>query len=340
MKTRAKTKHARQDFLRGKKPREARVRVGWISKSCDPPLREHGSRGNISPVIFHADWWLISFLLTAALLVGWEMRRGWRSGAMRQILKISAFCIAYSVAVWCGRVGVRLLGHSDLFTSLGVSVVVGTAVFFAISAGIRRGLRRFFPQSTGSTGVKHNALGSAIGALFGLLLVWLAAVGIRVLGTVAENVAPPPVRQSADEMTAFTNEETNVPPGGLITGISALKNSLDRGTAGAVMNRVDPVPVQTYSVLAKITRIIADPKRVERFTAYPGAQALMDHPRMIALRDDPAVQSIVLSRNYLALLTNERVTAALNDPELGELVKKFELEKALDFALQAEPPTN
>ncbi len=313
------------------------MRVGWISKSCDPPLREHGSRGNISPVNFHADWWLISFLLSAALLVGWEMHRGWRSGAVRQIVNLSAFCIAYPVAVWCGRVGVRLLGRSDLFTSLGVSVVVGTAVFFAISTGVRHGLRRLFPQGTG---VKHNAVGSAIGALFGLILVWLAAVGIRVLGTVAQNVAPPPARQSADEMTAFANEETNVPPGGLITGISALKNSLDRGTAGAVMNRVDPVPVQTYSVLAKITRIIADPKLVERFTAYPGAQALMEHPRMIALRDDPAVQSIVLSRNYLALLTNERVTAALNDPELGDLVKKFELEKALDFALQSEPPAN
>lgn len=281
---------------------------------------------------FQPDWWLVSFLLSAALLVGWEMRRGWRAGARRQLVTLAALCTAYPAAVWAGRIGVRLSGRSSLFLSTTVSVVVGTVVFIGISEVVRRGLRHRFPAAGGSANRKHNAVGSAVGAIFGLLLVWLGAVGIRVLGTVTENVATPATRQFAQSSNAIRDAELSEPPGGLITGISALKASLNRGAAGAVMNHVDPVPTQTYSVLAKVTRIIADPKLVERFAEFPGAKALMEHPKMIALRDDPEIQSVVLSRNYLALLANARVTAAINDPELGELVKKFELEKALDFA--------
>ncbi len=97
--------------------------------------------------------------------------------------------------------------------------------------------------------------------------------------------------------------------------------------------RVDPIPDKAYAVLAKTGEVAGDPVSIQRFSEYPGVKTLAEHPKIRALRDDPDIMREVKAKNYNALLINEHIVEALNDPEVYELVKKVDLDKALSHAL-------
>jgi hypothetical protein len=109
-----------------------------------------------------------------------------------------------------------------------------------------------------------------------------------------------------------------------------------------VVQQVDPIPGTLYGILQKLAMMVADDKRVDRFLSYPGAKMLLAHPKIAALQNDPVITQDIVNRNYFALIRNPRIVTAANDSEIGELMRKFEFEKALDYALQPpekSPPT-
>jgi hypothetical protein len=72
---------------------------------------------------------------------------------------------------------------------------------------------------------------------------------------------------------------------------------------------------------------------MQRFATYPGTRAISQNPHIMALQTDPLVTREVSRHDFLALLGNPKITAVMNDPNLEGLVKNFQLERALDFAL-------
>jgi hypothetical protein len=54
----------------------------------------------------------------------------------------------------------------------------------------------------------------------------------------------------------------------------------------------------------------------------------------VALRNDARVMELIASGHIFELLKNPRMIEAMNDPALQARVKKFDLERALDYALQ------
>jgi hypothetical protein len=98
------------------------------------------------------------------------------------------------------------------------------------------------------------------------------------------------------------------------------------------------VPQRIYLILEKMTRVISSVDSMRRFVMYPGTRILSENPRIVALQRDPDIAKDVGSRNFLSLLANPKIVAAVNDPHLEGLVKRFELEKALDYALAGNPP--
>jgi hypothetical protein len=94
------------------------------------------------------------------------------------------------------------------------------------------------------------------------------------------------------------------------------------------------VPDSAYEILAKVTRVASNLESAQRFLDYPGAKEITTNPKILALRDDPAIQRAIGNRNYISLLTNEKIVHAANDPEVARLVRRFEFHKALDHALK------
>jgi hypothetical protein len=283
------------------------------------------------------DSWQLWFFVFAALIVAWQALRGWQLGIARVLLNIFALAIAYAIAFWCRGIAapwLRPLGYPDFVNSAMGGSVLGSIVFLVIWAAGKIVLRRTSQQNSAILRFGYGATGAVAGAAFGLALIWFTAIAIRLTGTLAENevaLASQPLAVAAHDWTPRIKA---APPSPFVHSLAGLKRSLDEGSVGAVIQRVDPVPVDVYGIIGKIGRIIADPACIERFLDYPGAKTLAEHPKIIALRDDPAVEKEVAAHNYFGLLGNRRFADALNDPQLMELVEKFPLEKALDYALK------
>jgi hypothetical protein len=116
--------------------------------------------------------------------------------------------------------------------------------------------------------------------------------------------------------------------------LARLKNSLELGRLGNAIKQTDPVSEKSYDTLAKIGAVISSPERAQRFLSFPGARELSEHPKIVALRDDPEISEMITQRRFLDLLRNQRIIDAANDPGLTERIKKFNFQRALDYALE------
>jgi hypothetical protein len=120
--------------------------------------------------------------------------------------------------------------------------------------------------------------------------------------------------------------------------LAQFKHSLDTGPTGAFLNGADPVPQRFYLIIEKMTRVVSSVDSMRRFVTYPGTRILSENPKIVALQKDPEIARQVVRGNFVGLLGNPKILAAVSDPNLESLVKNFELEKALDYALAAPPP--
>jgi len=170
-----------------------------------------------------------------------------------------------------------------------------------------------------------------------MFLVWIMILAVRLLGSVAETQIAVTDQQRASgrpsPTPAHPDELPPPPPSAVVRSLAQMKQSLEQGPAGSMVQQVDPIPGTLYSILHKLGLLVSDDKSVDRFLSYPGVKPLLAHPKVAALQNDPDITRDLIDRNYFSLIRNPRIITAANDPEIAELMRKFEFEKALDFAL-------
>jgi hypothetical protein len=268
-------------------------------------------------------WHQVIFLSIAGFFLAFQALRGWQLGLVRQLANLGALIAAYVVALRAGSLAAPLFrpfGFPDLVTALLAGSLLAACTYIVLTSVARIIFSKTAEQNVHFLRLTYGAGGALIGVLFGAVVVWIAVLGIRLLGTVAE-------------AEAGTNPLAATSSSGIVSNLAQVKQSLEFGPAGAVVEQVDPIPREIYSTVGKLGRLLANAEHVERFMSYPGAQPIAEHPKIVALRNDPEIVREVTSRNYLALLRNKHLVHAANDPEVNRLVKKFELQKALDYAL-------
>lgn len=280
------------------------------------------------------DRYQMVFFISAALFICFQIVRGWQLGIVRQLVHLFALVVSYVVAIFAGRLAAPLfrpLGYPNIVVSFVVGMVLAILVYVSITMAGAILFRRTNQQNIRLIRLGYGAGGSLIGLIVGVITVWLVMAGIRMLGTVAEAevaLSRQPVALSPHRLPAV-----QVHPGPMVEQLARIKQSLDQGTAGGVMDRIDPIPDRAYGIVTKISHVISSPQSMERFLDYPGARDLSQHPRIQALQTDPLIVRGIEQHDYFTLLKNERIVAAANDPEVAALVRHFDLEKALDYAL-------
>jgi hypothetical protein len=284
--------------------------------------------------------WQTIFVSFALVLILFEVVRGWRLGIVRQGVRLFALIAAYSVALFAGRLFLPLLRPMlrapDFFISLLAGTLLGLVVYAIINMIGSILFKRTSQQSAGTVRFLYGACGAALGIFFGLFSVWLLVVAIRSLGAIAgaemhtpvalEHAAAPP----RSTTRAIAPPSSSPPP--MVASLAKLKNSIELGSLGEAVKAVDAVPDQTYQTLGKVGSMVSDPQSAERFLSYPGAKELTKNPRIVALRDDPEIIDLIKQQRYLDLLQNPKLIEAVNDPALAAEVKRFEFQKALDYA--------
>jgi hypothetical protein len=67
---------------------------------------------------------------------------------------------------------------------------------------------------------------------------------------------------------------------------------------------------------------------------FRGRGELSEHPKIVALRNDPDISEMIAQGRFLDLLQNQRIIDAANDPTLADRIKEFDLQRALDYAVE------
>ncbi len=265
---------------------------------------------NPQPATMAAPGWQFAFVSLAIVVLLLEIIHGWRLGLIRQLVRVIAIVVAYSCAFFAARATVPLM-HSFFKLPDPILAVLGGAILAAILFAAINLIGAFLFKKTAQQESRFVRLiwgstGAFLGILLGLFTIWLGVAGIRMVGSVAE------ARVRTQNLPASPTAQPNGPA--QIQGESA----------------VSPSPNPLMAMLAEMK------KSAERFLSFPGAREISEHPKVVALRNDPRVLELIATGHLFELMKNQRMIEAMNDPALQARVKKFELERALDYALKKE----
>ena len=276
-----------------------------------------------------SEWQRYIFYAAAAFLV-WEVWRGWRLGAVRGLLRLSAlFCAWIGGSTAAGATGTVVAFFSKV-PPLIAPGVVGLTVGIGIYLGISFVAGLLFKKTEDHTGVIRLGfgLGGALcGAVFGLLLLWACITLIRGMGALGELR----VVQARNEGRSLATEKAAL-------FLIKLKESLELGVTGKTLKKADPLPTAFYDDIVKISMVAGNQQAIERFVQYPGTLKILTNPNVAALIQDPELEKAAEKKNILPLLQNKHVVDASHDPRLLEQLKAFDLTGALDYALAPEEP--
>ncbi|MDP9099475.1 MAG: CvpA family protein [Verrucomicrobiota bacterium] len=286
--------------------------------------------------------WQIVFLSFAVVLLLLEVVRGYRLGLPRQLMRGAAVICAYAAAYFGGQLLLPLLQPilkwPDFILSMIGSAIVALVVYGLIASLGSILFKRTAQHGSATVRLVYGLSGALTGVVFGLFFLWLVLVGIRSVGAVADaqvqahtpTDAPPPSLR--DRSRALENIDANA----LTSFLARLKRSVEMGSVGDLLKRTDVTPPAVYQILKDVGTVSANPEKARRFLSFPGAVELSEHPKIVALRNDPEIADLIRKGRILELLQHPRVLAAANDPTLVEHVKQFDIKKALEYAAKKD----
>ena len=286
--------------------------------------------------------WQIVFVSFALILILFEIFRGWRRGLPRQVARLAALVAAYFAAFFGGKFLAPLLGMFVRMPDALLSILAGAIfalIIYAVISGTGSALfRRTDQHESFIVRLLYGSTGALLGVFFGLFLVWMMVVAVRSVGSVAnaeirEQANDSSVLHAVDvrrRLLAEPNEE-DAP---LTTSLARLKNSIEMGVIGNTLKKIDVVPQRTYDLIERVGQLAANPQNAERFLEFPGARELSEHPKIIALRNDQEIAQMLTQGKLFELIQDHRIIDAANDPDLRERLKKFDLNAALNYAVQ------
>jgi len=291
--------------------------------------------------------WQAVFISFAVVLILFEVVRGWRLGLLRQLVRVVALAAAYAAAVFGGGLLVPIARPFLKMPDIVLSILAGAVLALVIYAFVTSMGMVFFKR-TGQQNSKlvqliYGFAGAIVGLFFGALILWTIVASVRAIDAVADaqvrsQAISPEAGQSATLRALAVRRrflsEPNTGSTALATSLARLKNSLELGPLGNAVKQTDPVPLKTYEMLEKVGRVFSSPERAQKFLTFPGARELSEHPKIIALRSDPEISEMIAQRRFLDLIQDQRLIDAANDPALANRIKKFDLQRALDYATE------
>ena len=297
---------------------------------------------NSQPAAVAAAGWQYVFVSLAIVVLLLEIIHGWRLGLVRQLVRVIAIIVAYSCAFFGARATVPIMRSffklpDPILAVLG-GAILAAILFAAINLAGAFLFKKTAQQESRFVRLIWGSTGAFLGIVLGLFTIWLAFAGIRMLGSVAE------ARLRTQNLPASTKAQANgsvqiqtespLSPNPLMAMLADMKNSLESGRVGETVRTIDPLPPALYRVLEKAGEVASNVQSAERFLSFPGAREISEHPKVVALRNDSRVMELIVAGRVVELMKNQRMIDAMNDPTLQAQVKKFELERALDYALK------
>lgn len=277
------------------------------------------------------------FWIAAGVFLLFHVFHGWRQGPARMVASLVILGLAW-VGGWFGSEAMvpllrPLVPLPDLLLRVAGGLVVALGVFFLLSLLSSLTLRKTDDQESGLARLVYGVTGAGLGAVIGLGILWVALLGLRLAGSVAESRIEM-AREAGTDAVGEASETSGVPR--FARSLAGLRASVDTGPLAGVLDRVDVIPESVYETMDDLTRVLNSAASLDRFMSYPGVDEIARHPRMIELVHNPEVAEAARERRFLDVMRHPAVIEAANDPALAELIRGFDLPAALRHA-RGEP---
>lgn len=277
-----------------------------------------------------------SWLWIAALAyLVFEMWRGWRRGIVRHGISVLALLAAGGVGWVCAWVTGWLADYLVPLPPPSGRIIVGViaGVAFYVCAVLLSSLlfKKTSQQPLGILRFVYGIGGAFFGLIFGAVVLWGAVSCVRAMGAIAEG------KEAVMARDRILNTPYDRHPSALDAGLVSLKKSLETGSTGEFVGKIDVIPASGYETLSKVVQVLGSPNAAARFFSCPGMQEIFAQPKLAAVLKDPAITRAASDGNFAAVLSDPRVSSLLSDPDLLKAFEDFDLEKALDYALQTSP---
>lgn len=276
--------------------------------------------------------WIAAF---AYLL--FEVWRGWRRGIVRHGVSVCALIAAGGVGwifAWAtGWLSDRVVPLPPPSGRIVFGFAAGLA--FYVSAVLLSSLlfKKTSQQPLGVLRLIYGIGGAFFGLIFGALILWGAVSCVRAMGAIAEG------KEAVLSRARAADTPSGRGPSGFDSRLVSLKESLEAGATGKLVEKVDVIPTGGYETLSKLVQLLGSPDAAARFLTYPDMQKVLAQPKLAAILKDPAIARAASEGNFAVILSDPRVTGLASDPDIEKAFAGFDFEKALDYALQT-PPTS
>ncbi|MBS0656854.1 MAG: CvpA family protein [Verrucomicrobia bacterium] len=263
------------------------------------------------------------------LILLWYVINGWSKGPARMLIKVFALAAGYVAALLLGEsvaVLLKPLGYPQLVLLFVARALVAlTAYLLAVLCGAIL-FKRTAQQEVGIVRFFYGVTGAGIGLVFGLVLIWIFVVAVRVAGT----LAPPPGTTLAPSTQESRLGQVR---GQMLGALRAWKSELEDGPLNGVVKAADPLREQDYETADRLGVMLTDPARVRRFWESPAMREWAGDTKARELTNDPEIQRLGREGDFDALLRHPKVVAYLDDPDLLARVRRTDLAAALRDAV-------
>jgi hypothetical protein len=267
--------------------------------------------------------------IAAGLYLLFEIWRGWRRGVVRHgvsvLALISAGGVGWIFAWMTGFLADRVIPFPYPVGRIIFGLTAAVA-FYVVAAVLSSLLfKKTSQQRSGLVRLIFGVGGGVFGLIFGLLMLWGGISLVRMVGAVAEGEQRAPARGAV---------ATALDP-----SLISAKEALESGSTGSWVDHVDILPSNIYPLITKVVQVTQSPDAVARFLFYPGTQQLLSSTKLGELFTDPAMIEAASQGNVFALLSQPKLQEVAADPAVREAIANFDLENALDYAMQETPPS-
>lgn len=220
------------------------------------------------------------------LFLAWSLYRGYTNGLLYQLGQMALIILAYFVARGLGDlVAEPLMSALDLSRTVAATLgFFGVFLLIVLIGGLFvRKLTKDLTSFSASFGAADKVLGLVVGGAKGVLIAYIAIVGLIM----------------AHRMT----DRVPIPFASSVAGRFVLAH-----------NFLDSDDFPQARALAKLAWV-ASTRSADEMAADPNVQAILSHPKAQDLMT-PEILEAIGRKDYISLLSHDALWAFLEDPEV------------------------
>lgn len=259
----------------------------------------------------------------AAGFVAFAAGLAFARGVVRQLVGMASVGISVSVAWFVFR------HRMEVFGSIAPQLSTDRLLLFSAGAGlltyfICKGLVHLLAMAglanalSGLTGWK----GVALSILPSGFLLWVAAMGLRLVGNL----------YGLETASAVAREGSRLQDqvGSVWDQIS---RTMDRSLVGGIAQKMDPFDMRATANLARLLILWPEKGVWQRLEKDPKVRRALGHPKLQSLATDAEVRRCIERRDFAGLFQLRQVEQVASLPDLQPALGGLQLEEAMDAVI-------